>query len=59
MYEITPIDFKQLFNIVKMKEVFTMAVNHFRTQLFGIEEENVKKFDLILGYLYVTRKGVT
>ncbi|CDW91345.1 histidine acid phosphatase family protein [Stylonychia lemnae] len=63
LFKVVPLDPRQVLESRSLKQMFITAINHFRLYLFTISSNNTAeeqyKFDTLIGYIYVSRKGVT
>lgn len=68
MHRLIPLDVKTILDCKSLKSMFVLAIHHFRSRIFSLSvsstyspnnQEDVTKFDLVLGYIYVSRKGIT
>jgi len=60
MGSITPLDLGRMLECKSLKDQFVLAIDHFRPQLLGSDSRDFQtKYNLLWGYLYVSRKGIT
>lgn len=54
-----PLNVNEALESKSIEELIVKAIKHYKESLFGETPSDIEKFELFLGYLYQTRKGLT
>lgn len=57
MKKVQPLDPMNILECKSLKDLFCLAIHHFKKTLLGEDEE--QKFESILSYILISRKGIT
>lgn len=56
---IPPYKIENIMNAPNLRTIFMNALVHFKTYIFGTNEDDQAKFENLVGYIYVSRKGIS